>query len=107
MGVLDATIHNMETSPVLGALLEECERRRLGGDLSAELNPYELANIRIALKSYRQETLLPKDLVREIASATSKANCAWKEAREASDFSKFAPFLEEQIKLTRQSVAYK
>ncbi|KAG0295322.1 hypothetical protein BGZ96_011994 [Linnemannia gamsii] len=107
MSVLDATIHGMETSPVLGALLEECERRRLGGDLSAELNPYELANIRIALKSYRQETLVPKELVRELASATAKANFAWKEAREASDFSKFAPFLEEQVKLTRQSVAYK
>jgi carboxypeptidase Taq len=107
MSVLDAAIHDMETSPVLGALLEECERRRLGGQLSSELNPYEMANIRIALKAYREETLVPKDVVREIASATAKANSAWKEAREASDFSKFAPFLEEQVKLARQSVGYK
>ncbi|KAG9071099.1 hypothetical protein KI688_008642 [Linnemannia hyalina] len=106
MSVLDATIHDMETSPILGALLEECERRRLAGELSNELNPYELANIRIALKSYRQETLVPKDVVRALATSTAKANGAWKEAREASDWSKFAPLLEEQVMLTRQKAAY-
>ncbi|KAF9291589.1 hypothetical protein BGZ88_006811 [Linnemannia elongata] len=106
LSVLEATIHDMETSPILGAILEECERRRLTGELSNELNPYELANIRVALKSYRRETLLPKDLVRAIAASTAKANCAWKEAREASDWSKFAPMLEEQVMLTRQNVAY-
>ncbi|KAG0048561.1 hypothetical protein BGZ90_007589 [Linnemannia elongata] len=106
LSVLEATIHDMETSPKLGAILEECERRRLTGELSSELNPYELANIRVALKSYRRETLLPKDLVRAIAASTAKANCAWKEAREASDWSKFAPMLEEQVMLTRQNVAY-
>ncbi|KAF9292830.1 hypothetical protein BGZ88_006082 [Linnemannia elongata] len=104
--VLDAVIHDMETSPILGALLEECECRRLAGELSNELNPYELANIRIALKSYRQETVVPKDLVRALATSTTKANCAWKEAREASDWSKFAPLLEEQVMLNRQKVAY-
>ena len=85
--------HEKETSPVLGALLEELEHRRTTEDLSAVFNPYELANIRLALQDYREKTVLPSDIVKAIASLNSKAVVAWVEARKESDFSKFAPFL--------------
>ncbi|KAG0252662.1 hypothetical protein BGZ95_006567, partial [Linnemannia exigua] len=99
--------HDMETSPILGALLEELKHRQLTEDLSCELNPYELANIRVASKSYKEQTLIPTELVKAISTATTKSVSVWEDARETSDFSKFAPFLEEQIRLVRQSVAYK
>lgn len=96
--------HEMQTSPVLGSLLEELEQRQ---DLSAELNPYELANIRLSRKTYKEETLLPVELVKANAALNSKAVGAWVEARKESDFSKFAPFLEDQVKILRQKVTYK
>lgn len=56
--------------------------------------------------NYRQKTPVPKDVVQSIVTSTAKAICAWKEAREASDWSKCAPLLQEQLVLTRQKVAY-
>ncbi|KAF9125271.1 hypothetical protein BG015_004921, partial [Linnemannia schmuckeri] len=85
-----------QTSPVLGALLEELERRRLTEDLSFVLNPYELANIRLAHKAYRS-----------LLNASAKPSGAWVEARKESSFFKFAPFLEGQVRLIHQSVFYK
>ncbi|KAK3846105.1 MAG: putative carboxypeptidase [Linnemannia gamsii] len=99
--------HDMETSPILGALLVELNRRQLTEDLSYQLNSHELANIRLAHKTYKEQTLIPTELVKASSTATTKSVSAWEEARETSDFSKFAPFLEEQIQLIRQTVAYK
>ncbi|KAF9908733.1 hypothetical protein EC991_009543 [Linnemannia zychae] len=99
--------HDMETSPILGALLEKLHCRQTTEDLSSELNPYELANIRLAYKSFKEEALVPTDLVKASSAAITKSVSAWEEARETSDFSKFAPFLEEQIRLIRQTVTYK
>ncbi|KAG0271225.1 hypothetical protein BGZ95_000978 [Linnemannia exigua] len=107
MSVLEGITHDMETSPVLGALLKEFERRQLANDFSAEFNPYELANIRLARKAYKAETLVPTELVKANTAAIARSSSAWKEARESSDFSKFAPFLEEQIRLIREIVSHK
>ncbi|KAF9124649.1 hypothetical protein BGW39_007982 [Mortierella sp. 14UC] len=82
-------------------------RRQMTEDLSSELNSYELANIRLAQKSYKGETLIPNELVEASSTATTKSVSAWEKVRETSDFSKFAPFLEEQIRLIRQTATYK
>ncbi|KAF9908746.1 hypothetical protein EC991_009556 [Linnemannia zychae] len=104
LSTLAGVSHEMQTSPVLGSLLEEFEQRQ---ELSAELNPYELANIRLARKTYKEETLLPVELVKANAALNSKSVGAWVEARKESDFSKFAPYLEDQVKILRQKVSYK
>ncbi|KAK3831354.1 MAG: putative carboxypeptidase [Linnemannia elongata] len=104
LSTLAGVSHEMQTSSVLGSLLEELEQRQ---DLSAELNPYELANIRLSRKTYKEETLLPVELVKANAALNSKSVGAWVEARKESDFSKFAPFLQDQINILRQKVAYK
>ncbi|KAF9934099.1 hypothetical protein FBU30_003380 [Linnemannia zychae] len=104
LSTLAGVSHEMQTSPVLGSLLEELEQRQ---DLATELNPYELANIRLSRKTYKEETLLPVELVKANAALNSRSVAAWVEARKESDFSKFAPFLEDQIKILRQKVGYK
>ncbi|KAF9139520.1 hypothetical protein BG015_002000 [Linnemannia schmuckeri] len=104
LSTLAGVSHEMQTSSVLGSLLEELEQRQ---DLSAELNPYELANIRLSRKTYKEETLLPVELVKANASLNSKSVGAWVEARKESDFSKFAPYLQDQVNILRQKVAYK
>ncbi|KAH7051805.1 putative carboxypeptidase [Linnemannia elongata] len=104
LSTLAGVSHEMQTSSVLGSLLEELEQRQ---DLSAELNPYELANIRLSRKTYKEETLLPVELVKANAALNSKSVGAWVEARKESDFSKFAPFLQDQVNILRQKVSYK
>ncbi|KAF9546724.1 hypothetical protein EC957_009484 [Mortierella hygrophila] len=104
LSTLAGVSHEMQTSSTLGSLLEELEQRQ---DLSAELNPYELANIRLSRKTYKEETLLPVELVKANAALNSKSVGAWVEARKESDFSKFAPFLQDQVNILRQKVAYK
>ncbi|KAF9908749.1 hypothetical protein EC991_009559 [Linnemannia zychae] len=107
MALLNGTIHDMETSPVLGALLEELERRQLTEDLSAELNPYEMANVRLTRKYFKAGTLVPTELVKASSASVARSSNAWREARETSNFEKFAPCLEEQVRLLRETVTYK
>ncbi|KAF8926168.1 hypothetical protein BGZ47_002863 [Haplosporangium gracile] len=107
MSVLVGILHEILTSPVQGALLDELECRKNHEDLTAVLNPFELANIRLARKQYKEETQVPVEITKACAALNSKASAAWTEAREKSNFSKFAPFLEEQIKVVRQSIGYK
>ncbi|KAG0215007.1 hypothetical protein BGX33_001622 [Mortierella sp. NVP41] len=82
MAVLVGLLHDMQISPVLGSLLEELEHRQ----------------------SYRG---LVERVAKASAALNSKAAGAWTAARKDLDFSKFAPFLEEQVKTLRQKVAYR
>ncbi|KAF9277627.1 hypothetical protein BGZ68_009162 [Mortierella alpina] len=107
VSALAGLTHGLKTAPALGSILEELEKRQAVQDLSAELNPYEIANIRLSHKAIKEATSLPSELVKTIASLNSKSCNAWAEARKESNFAKFAPFLEEQIRTLREKVAYK
>ncbi|KAF9088085.1 hypothetical protein BGX23_007667 [Mortierella sp. AD031] len=104
---LMGVVHGMQIAPELGAILEELEYRQATEDFSAIFNPYELANIRISRKTYKEETLIPMENAKAGAALNSKAAAAWAEARKESDFAKFAPYLEERVKLLREAVGYK
>ncbi|KAG0343579.1 hypothetical protein BG004_005200 [Podila humilis] len=106
MSALAGVVHAKETDLALGSILEELEKRQSIQDLSTELNPFELANIRLSRKTYKEEALLPSELVQASAALTSKAIGAWAQARKESDYSKFAPYLEEQVELAREKVGY-
>ncbi|KAF9584797.1 hypothetical protein BGW38_005133 [Lunasporangiospora selenospora] len=107
MRVLAGVAYEAKTSPIVGSLLEELERRQETEDLSNILNKYELANIRLSRKAYKTMTLYPKELVQESASLDSKSVGAWTDARKESDFAKFAPFLKRQVEIAREKAGYK
>ncbi|ORZ27762.1 M32 carboxypeptidase Taq metallopeptidase peptidase [Lobosporangium transversale] len=107
LSAIAGLIHEAATSPALGSILEELQNRKVSGDLAKELNNYELANVRLASKAYKEATVLPSEHVKENAALDSKAVAAWAEVRKESDFSKFAPFLEDQVRIVRQRVTYK
>ncbi|KAF9934101.1 hypothetical protein FBU30_003382 [Linnemannia zychae] len=107
LSVLVGILHNIQTAPEYGDILDELEYRRTLEDFSTLFNPYELANIRMAHRNYKEETLVPVEVAKASAALNSKSVAAWTAARKESDFSKFAPFLEEQIKITRQVIGYK
>ncbi|HZY87544.1 MAG TPA: carboxypeptidase M32, partial [Gemmataceae bacterium] len=63
------------------------------------------ANVRETRRHYDRAVKLPAELVEEIARVTTRAQQAWQEARKASDFAAFRPWLERVVALTRRKAA--
>jgi carboxypeptidase Taq len=74
----------------------------LGRVDSADLNDDEMANVREIRRWYDISSSVPADLRDKLATTTSEAHEAWKEAKEADDFDQFAPLLEKHIELRRE-----
>ena len=81
-------------------MLTDDETKRLL-DASGEPDPSseEGALVRRARRDYERATRLPAELVAETSRVTSLAEPAWVRAREESDWSLFAPYLEEILAL--------
>jgi carboxypeptidase Taq len=60
-----------------------------------------VALVREARRDYTKATKLPASLVEEMAKTSSVAKHEWAEARAASDFKRFAPWLEKLVGLLR------
>jgi carboxypeptidase Taq len=92
-------VHKQATDPKVGQWLAACEKDR---DLLAQHDGDAAANIREIRRDYDLAVKLPTDLVAEIAKTTSQSQEAWKEARQHSDFARFAPWLEKVMALMRR-----
>ncbi|MBU0690496.1 carboxypeptidase M32 [bacterium] len=66
------------------------------------LSDEERANLREIDRDFTRATKLPQELVEELTRQRSKCHNVWEAAREAGDFSKFAPDLEKLVDLTKQ-----
>jgi len=93
---LAGVLHEQSTSPDLGKLIHA-----LSAANKDEFNDYEKAVIELARRDFKRKSSITKDLAKEIAELESSAMQAWVEARKASDFSKFAPFLERWVSISR------
>ena len=88
--------HEWSTRPAVGEWLSACEA-------DAELDPDAAQpNVRELRREYDRATKLPKDLVAALAETTSLAQHAWAEARRASDFAAFEPWLTKVVGLVRR-----
>ncbi len=100
LATLSALAHRLFVSPEMGALLEDLQQQAgsLTGDDAILLNEtrYE----------YARATRLPEAFVKEFTEAQSNAYHAWVKAREASDFSLFAPHLETVVDLNKRKADY-
>ena len=92
--------HRLATRSRIGEWLETLKQQ------SEELSADQLVVVREASKAYQRTTRLPADFVKRRATAKSKAYHAWVEARKNNDFVSYAPFLQEQIDLTREEADY-
>lgn len=97
MAMLSSLVHERRTDPRVGEWLEACE-----ADAELTADGDAAANLREIRRDYEHATKLPARLVREIAETTTKAMHVWREARERSDFSAFAPMLERNVRLMRE-----
>ena len=64
-----------------------------------------VANLRELRRDLDRARKLPPALVREMAQTAALAQRAWRDAREASDFAAFAPWLEKVFALSRAKAA--
>lgn len=89
------------SDPALGALLEELVPW-------SEQQPYEsdeASIVRVTLRDYRLNLLVPTDLKVALSEARSEGFVKWVEARQASDFSILQPTLERIVDLHRKAIA--
>ena len=93
-------IHERETDPQLGNWLNELSQSpEVSGDDPAS----DIATaVRELKRKYERQVKVPSDLVQALAGASSKGQQIWVAARQANDFSKFQPALEEIINLKQQ-----
>ncbi|MEZ4448017.1 MAG: carboxypeptidase M32 [Nannocystaceae bacterium] len=85
--------HQRLVDPEHGALLS-----RLA---DADLEPIDAANVALARRDHLRATRVPADLVERWSEATVAGVEVWVRAREAGDFSAFAPALAELVDLAR------
>lgn len=89
--------HQRYTDPRIGELLHKCE-----ADKALLADPRVAAAVRESRREFDLATKLPTDLVAELARVGSESQQIWKKAKDASDFSMFAPSLEKMFALTRR-----
>jgi carboxypeptidase Taq len=98
MALLARLGHEMITDPRIGELLAAVE----ASDLVRDADSDAAANVREIRRGHDRATKLPKELVEELARVTTQAQGEWAEARQASDFGRFRPWLEKIVALKRQ-----
>ena len=98
LALLAGLEHERATDPKLGELLADVE----GSSLVADANSPETANVRELRRSYDRQTKLPRELVEELARATSHGQSQWIIARREKDFPRLRPALETIFRLKRR-----
>jgi carboxypeptidase Taq len=95
MAALESILHERRIDPQVGDWLAAVEA-------GPDLDPTERAQVRLIRRAHDRATRVPRRLAAEIARATSRAQGVWAEARQADDFARFGPTLEEVVGLKRQ-----
>ena len=72
----------------------------------AALDPVWQYTVRTMKKKLDEDRRIPKDFYSSFVSAQSASMKAWQEAKQASDFSLFAPHLETMINMTIEKAAF-
>ncbi len=90
-------VHERFTAEEVGRWITEAEAAA-----SESADAAVAANLREWRHEYDRATCLPTRLVQDLAEARVHAQSAWAEARQESDFSRFAPHLQKLVDLTRE-----
>ncbi|KAJ3337473.1 hypothetical protein HDU93_001025 [Gonapodya sp. JEL0774] len=94
--------HDKKTDPELGKTISALFENQ-GTTNFQELNEYDVANLRLAHRSFQRASLVPKSLAMRAAELSSRGYEVWVEAREKSDWEAFEPILAEWIELRRET----
>lgn len=95
--LLQSLVHQRNTAARVGELLAT-----LTESTAAGFGEVDRAFIREKRRQYKQATLVPPELVHELAEAGSRGQHAWAAARKADDYSRFKPWLTKLLDLSRE-----
>ncbi|HEY6644715.1 carboxypeptidase M32 [Povalibacter sp.] len=99
LAALETESHALLVSPRVSRLIERA-------DANAQmLEDWQIANLHEMRRERDHSIATPRSLVSRLAKVTSKAEVKWLEAKQKSDFSIFAPHLEEVIGLLRDKAS--
>ncbi len=101
LAALDVVCHGILADPGLAELLDKA------GESSAELDPWQKANLGEMRRLWIHATALAPDLVDALAKAVGRCESVWRKARPAADFALVRPELETLLGLVRQAAAAK
>lgn len=92
----------LATSDELGAMLEKLASPEEFGSLDDTMK-FIIAKMK---EDYDKDKRIPKDFYEEFVRTQTAAEIAWEDAKNASDFSIFAPHLEKIIDMTKKMAGY-
>lgn len=98
MATLAKIIHVRRTDPELGKLINELHDSL--DNLPEDSD--DAALIRVAKRDYDRDTLVPIELMGEIANHLGMSYSAWAEARPKNDWATMKPILEKTLELSRR-----
>jgi carboxypeptidase Taq len=98
LGLLAGLCHGQFTEPEIGDLLSLAET----GEFARASGSTVAVNLREIRRAYDRATRIPAALVQELARTSTLAQDVWVEARKASDFGRFRPWLEKLVGLKRE-----
>lgn len=94
---LGVIAHELISSPEVGDLLASAEQR------TADLDAWQLANLREMRRAWVHSTALTSDLVERRSRAISRAEMAWREAKAKNDYAALLPHLQAVLDVTREA----
>ncbi len=98
LATLQKLIHMKSTTPELGRLLEELNLVAESLDPDSD----EARLIKVSKRYYEQAVKVPVEFTAKLAKLSTIAFGAWQQARQDNDFSKFQPYLEKIVEMSRQ-----
>jgi len=99
---LSQLYHQEFTSERTKRLIDELNKE----SALAELDEVQKAAVREITRKFDQEYNVPDELIKEMSKVSTKAQSAWEEARERSDFDHFLPHLKKQVELKKEAAEY-
>ncbi|PLT34918.1 carboxypeptidase M32 [Bacillus sp. V5-8f] len=102
VGVLSSEVFNMSTSEDMAAFIAKLSSTAAKKELSHITNKI----VDECKKEYERNKKVPAEEYKEFVVLQSKAESVWEDAREASDFAMFQPYLEQIVAYTRKFVGY-
>ncbi len=96
--LMSGLVHDRVVAPALGDLLAELSE--------ADLDEARAANVRESLRDRDRAVKVPRELVTDLARATTLAQQAWAQARADDDWEHFSPHLREVLMLRRRQAEH-
>lgn len=103
---LAGMIHEQKSNKKFRSALAKLIDIPSGTILATDLSQEKQAALKQWRRDYIQDHALPKKFVTEFAKLSSHSVLAWREAKQTNSFSKFAPFLEKLIDMSRKKADF-